>query len=351
LTPPPPNGQTPEGREELAWLSTVSLLVLAAVALGTALIYTRAVMVPFVLAIFFTYLVSPIVDRMQTHLRMPRGISIFVALLIVVGIMTLLVLLITVSTDGLTESAPIYRERLSRLAEGLFSVLDRLHIDLGQEDVLVGLRQLPVLTLLRSTAGGVVSFVSSGFLVLFFSVFLLAGRKPYSKHAGIYAQVDVKIRRYLVTKVTTSAATGLLVGTILAILGIDLALVFGILAFFLNFIPNVGSIIATLLPLPLAFVQFDSWFRVLLVVLLPGSVQMTIGSFLEPKLMGEGLELHPVAILLMLVFWGLIWGVVGMLLAAPITAVLRIVLARFETTRPVANLLAGRPLGFEGPLN
>ncbi len=335
---------TPEGREELVWLSTVSLLVLAAVAAGAALIYTRAVMVPFVLAILFTYLVSPIVDGMQTRLRMPRGISIFVALLIVLGIMTLLVLLITVSTDGLTESAPIYRERLSRFAESLFSVLDRFHVDLGQSDILEGLRQLPILSVLKSTAGGVVSFVSSGFLVLFFSVFLLAGRKPYSTHAGIYREIDVKIRRYIVTKVATSATTGVLVGTILAILGVDLAFVFGVLAFFLNFIPNVGSIIATLLPLPLAFVQFDSWVHVLLVLALPGSVQITVGNFLEPKLMGEGLELHPVAILLMLVFWGLIWGVVGMLLAAPITAVLRIVLARFETTRPVANLLAGRPL-------
>lgn len=338
------NGQTPEGREELVWLSTVSLLVLAAVAAGAALIYTRAVMVPFVLSIFFTYLVSPIVDGMQTRLRMPRGVSIFVALLIVLGIMTLLVLLITVSTNELGQSAPVYRERLSRLAEGLFSVLDRLHINLGQSDILEGLSQLPILSVLKSTAGGVVSFVSGGLLVLFFSVFLLAGRKPYSTHAGLYQEIDIKIRRYILTKVATSAATGALVGTILGILGVDLALVFGILAFFLNFIPNVGSIVATLLPLPLALVQFDSWVRVILVLALPGAVQITIGNFIEPKLMGEGLELHPVAILLMLVFWGLIWGVVGMLLAAPITAVLRIVLDLFETTRPVANLLAGRPL-------
>lgn len=343
--------QTPEGREELVWLSTVSLLVVAAVAAGAALIYTRAVMVPFVLAIVFTYLVSPIVDGMQTRLKVPRGFSILVALLFVVGIMTLLVMLITVSTDGLAESAPIYRERFSRLAEGLFSVLDRFRIDLGQNDILEGLRRLPLLSVLRSTAGGVVSFVSSGLLVLFFSVFLLAGRKPYSRHAGIYEQIDNKIRRYIIAKVATSAATGILVGTILAILGVDLALVFGILAFFLNFIPNVGSIIATLLPLPLAFVQFDSWVRILLALALPGAVQITMGNFVEPKVMGEGLELHPVAILLMLVFWGLIWGVVGMLLAAPITAVLRIVLDRFETTRPVANLLAGRPLFGNGAVS
>lgn len=339
----------PESPEELVWLSTVSLLVLASVALGLALIYTRVVMVPFVLALLFTYLVSPLVDALQLRLKVPRGISIFVALLVVLGLIILLVLLITASSEGLAESAPIYRERLSLFAQSVFSILDRYDIDLGQADILQGLQQLPIINMIRSTAGGVVSFVSSGLLVLIFSVFLLSGRQPGVHSEGIYREIDVKIRRYIVTKVATSATTGVLVGLLLTLLGLDLALVFGVLAFFLNFIPNVGSIIATLLPLPLAFVQFDSTVRILLVLLLPGTVQMTVGNFLEPKLMGEGLNLHPVAILIALVFWGLIWGVVGMLLAAPITAVLQIVLGRFETTRPVANLLAGRLPGLGAP--
>jgi AI-2 transport protein TqsA len=338
----PSNGENPNRSDELRWLSTVSLLVLAAVAAGAALLYTRAVMVPLVLALFFTYLVAPVVDAMQVRLKIPRWVSIVVAILIVFGLMTVLVMLVTVSSRGLAESAPIYRERFSKLAESLFSVLDRFQIDLGQDDLLQGLRDLPLLSVLRSTAGGVLSFVTSGLLVLFFSIFLLAGRKPHEERRGISKIIDAKIRRYTVTKVATSAATGTLVGTILAVLGVDLAFVFGILAFFLNFIPNVGSIIATLLPLPIAIVQFDSLARVLLVLILPTMVQITIGSILEPKLMGEGLDLHPAAILVALVFWGLIWGPVGMLLAAPITAVLRIVLGRFETTRPVADLLAGR---------
>ena len=83
------------------------------------------------------------------------------------------------------------------------------------------------------------------------------------------------------------------------------------------------------------------------VFLVPGAVQMTIGNIIEPLIMGEGLDLHPVTILLALVFWGLIWGVVGMFLATPITAVFRIVLDRFETTRPIAGLLAGRLPGDE----
>ena len=331
-----------ERSEELAWLSTVSLLIIAGVAMAVALIYTRAVMVPFVLALLFTYLVSPLVDYMQTRLRMPRGASILVALLVVVGIMSLLVVLISVSARGLAESAPIYRERLARMAESVFSVLDRFGVDFGQDAIVEGLGQLPIFSMVRSTAGGVVSFLTSGFLVLVFSIFLLAGRTPNAERIGIYREIDTKIRRYIVVKVTTSAVTGILVGTLLGILGLDLAFVFGVLAFFLNFIPNVGSIIAVILPLPLAVVQFDSWLHIGLILALPGSVQLTVGNLIEPKLMGEGLALHPVSILLALVFWGLIWGPVGMLLAAPIAAVIGIVLGRFETTRPISNLMAGR---------
>jgi predicted PurR-regulated permease PerM len=124
--------------DEYTWLSTVSLLILAGVALAVALEYTRAVMVPFVLALLFSYLVAPLVDFMQTRLRMPRSVSILVALLIVFGMMTLLVLLISASARGISDSAPIYRERLARLAESIFSILDRFGIDLGQDALLEG---------------------------------------------------------------------------------------------------------------------------------------------------------------------------------------------------------------------
>jgi len=327
--------------EEQSWLRTASLMVLAAVALAAALIYTRQVMIPFVLAIFLTYLVSPIVDFLQLKLRAPRTLSVLAALLVVLAALTLVGLLITTSVRGLTASADIYRERLTSLAESLLSVLDRFGVDLSQDQVLAAIGNLPVLNLVRQTAGGVVGLVSNGILVLIFVIYLLAGRTPRKFRAGFYAEADQKIRRYIVTKVGTSAVTGVLVGGILSLFGLDLALVFGVLAFFLNFIPSVGSIVSTLLPVPLAMVQFDSFWMIAGVLLVPGAVQMIIGNGIEPMIMGEGLQLHPVTILLALVFWGLIWGVVGMFLAAPITAILRILLDRFETTRSIAGLLAG----------
>jgi AI-2 transport protein TqsA len=332
----------PDLREEQSWLRTVSLMILASVAVATALIYTRTVLVPFVLAIFISYLVSPIVDVLQVRVRMPRWLSVLITLLVVIALMTLLVLLIALSTRSLAGSADIYKEKLAGFAQSIFSILDRLDIDLGQQPLLEGLKELPILGMLRQTAGTVVDLLSTGLLVLIFVIYLLLGRHPRRLRTGIYAEMDLKIRRYVVTKVATSVTTGILVGTTLALFGLDLALVFGVIAFFLNFIPSIGSILSTLLPIPLALVQFDTTWQIVGIVVVPGLIQMVIGNGIEPKLMGKGLELHPVTILLALVFWGLLWGVVGMLLAAPITAVMKLILERFEMTRPAAELLAGR---------
>jgi AI-2 transport protein TqsA len=329
-------------KEEQSWLVTASLMVIAAVAGGAALMYMRPVMVPFVLSLFFFYLVAPFADLMEQRLRAPRWMSVLVTLLLVAGILALLALLITTSASGLAASADIYREKLVGFASRAFALLDRYGVDLGQESFLESLGQLPISRILRTTAGTVVGIVTNGFLVLIFVIFLLIGRRPRRTRSALYTQIDAKVRKFILTKSLISAATGIMVGVILAILGLDLALVFGVLAFLLNFVPSVGSVVATLLPLPVALVQYDSLVPVILAIALPGAVQITMGNAIEPKIMGEGLDLSPVTILVALVFWGIIWGIVGMLLAAPITAVLRIILARFRTTRAVAEVLAGR---------
>lgn len=328
--------------EEQSWLITASLMVIAAVAMAGALWFTRPVMVPFVLALFFFYLASPLTDWLERRVRMPRWASVVLTLLVVAGMLTLLGLLITTSARGLVDSVDIYRQKLLDFTRRVFAVLDRYGVDLGQQSVLDAMREMPILRVLQTTAGTALVLLKDGFLVLIFVIFLLLGRRPDRKRTRLYTEIDQKIRRFILTKTAISATTGVLVGLILWGFGLNLALVFGVLAFLLNFIPSVGSVVATLLPIPVALVQYDTIWPVIGVVVFPGIVQVTIGNFIDPKVMGEGLDLSPVTVLLALVFWGLIWGIVGMLLAAPITAVLRIVLAQFRTTRALAEVLAGR---------
>jgi AI-2 transport protein TqsA len=131
------------------------------------------------------------------------------------------------------------------------------------------------------------------------------------------------------------------VGVVLWFFGLHMAWLFALLVFAFTFIPNVGPIIATLLPIPVAVTQFKDPWTILAVIAVPGAIHMLIGNLVTPKMMGRGMELHPVVVLLSLAFWGLLWGIVGMVLAVPIVATLRIVLSHFSTTRPIANLLAG----------
>ena len=206
-----------------------------------------------------------------------------------------------------------------------------------------------------ATAAGasMLNILSGVALTTIFVMFILSGRDPNVIRRGVYAEIDTKIRNYIATKVALSLATGFFVWLILYLLNMPMALVFGTLAFLLNFIPSVGSIVATVVPLPFALAEVPGLFQsqprvslteilwVIAVVLLPGAVQMTIGNILEPKVMGEGLKLHPITILLALAVWGLLWGPIGMLLATPMTAIIRIVLMRFEITQPAGRVLAG----------
>lgn len=331
-----------ELKEEQSWLVTASLIIIATVAGAVALAYMRPVLVPLVLAIFVFYLVSPVTDVLEQRLRVPRAASVFLTLLLVATLLALVGLLIWTSIRGLLESADIYRVKLIAFAERIFAVLDRRGVNLGQESVIDSLRHLPVGRMVQGAAGTALGLATNGFLVLVFVVFLMLGRRPHMIKPAIYREIDAKIRRFISLKFVISAATGILVGVILAVIGLEAALVFGVLAFLLNFIPSIGSIVAVLLPIPVALVQFDGGWQVFAVIAGPAVVQILIGNGIDPKLMGKELELSPVTILAALVFWGLLWGIVGMLLAAPITAVIRIVLAQFETTSGVAELLAGR---------
>jgi AI-2 transport protein TqsA len=140
-----------------------------------------------------------------------------------------------------------------------------------------------------------------------------------------------------------SAVTGILVGLSLAILNVKFAAGFGFLAFLLNFIPNVGAVIATVLPVPIIFLDQSMQGHLitqLLAIAIPAGIQVGLGS-LQPRVLGNSLDLHPVVVLLSLLFFTMIWGVGGAFLATPLTAVIKIVFEKIPATRPLAAALAG----------
>lgn len=328
--------------DEQATLVTVSLVVLAAVAIAMGLAFTRPVMVPLVVATIVFYLVSPIADVLEIKLRFTRWLSTFFVMLLVGAVISALGLLFITSARGLLGSADVYQVKLLDLATQASSWLDRMGYTMSRDALVTAVSEIPTATLAEVGPEFAFALVQNSVLVMLFVIFLLLGRTRQLIKHPVFRQIDRDIRRYLVLKTLISLATGVITWVILTSFGLELALVFAVLTFVLNFIPSIGSIIAVLLPIPIALVQFETAGPVIAIVVIMTVVQLVIGNGIDPLLMGQNLNLSPVTILAALVFWGLIWGVVGMLLAAPLTAILRIVLAQFETTRPMSNLLAGR---------
>jgi len=343
-------------REEQAKVSTASLAILATVAVAGVLYVTQSVMVPFVLALFIASVVSPIVDYLVLRMRVPHTLAVSLALLVVLVLVGIFALIVVYAGQQMIATAGQYVANVDQLADKLETEIgslfpnldtDRFHAFVGREtNKLIGDLKTRLPGLLTHTFGRTVSLFTTVSLVTIFVVFLLAGRDPHVLRKGMPAEIDQKIRGYLSTKVILSGLTGVLVWVTLTLLGLELAPVFGLLAFMLNFIPSIGSIIATMLPIPIAVAQFGGDIgHLLAVIAIPGAIQMGIGNGLEPKLMGNELKLHPVTIVLALSFWGLLWGMIGMLLAVPITAIVRLVLMRFATTRAAGDLLAGELAG------
>jgi len=326
--------------DESAWLRTGSLVILAAATLALVLHYTSIVMIPFVLAVFIVVLVSPLLDFQVMRLKFPRSIAVIITIVVVLVVIAALCLFISQAIQMIVSTVSQYADSFAALAKRIIPQLQRLKIDVDQDKIITSLKnEIP--SLVTNTLGRVLQLASTVFFVIIFLIFMLSGRRPHIATTGIYAEIDQKVRRYVATKVFISTLTGIFVWITLAILGLELALVFGMLAFLLNFIPSIGSVISTLLPIPIAVAQFNNPWMILPVVAVPGAIQMVLGNIVEPKMMGKGLNLHPVTVLMALLFWGLLWGIAGMFLAAPMTAVIRIILMQFDTLKPLGNLLAG----------
>ena len=327
-------------------VQTVCLVALASIAVGVALHVLRPVMIPFVLAVFFSLSLSPLVDLQMRYLRLPRWLALLGTLALGLVALAILAGLISTSLRQLAANSAGYQQQVELLLTRAAHALPLELLGWSEQQVLDPLKSIPVGAvgrMLRGTTTAILDAISQSLLVLVFMVYLMIGSAGGEGGGGARAVIQGRVQRYLMAQAAISAATGVLVGLSLMLLGIDLALVFGLFAFLLNFIPSIGSIVATLMPLPVVLVSPDVTPLVaVLAIAIPGSIQLTIGNFVAPKIMGDSLDLHPVAILLALMVWGMVWGVVGMLLATPITAVLKILFERLELTRPLAALLAGR---------
>ena len=320
---------------------TFSLLIIALVAIGFTLSFTKPIMIPFVMALLIRILIDPIIDFQIDHLHVHRIIAVLVSLLLIVFVFIIIVPFLVGSVATFLQSADDYNSKVLLLIDLLINKLQKYDVQVDREIIRNTLINLPFLDWASSLLSNSANFLSKVFLVIIMTLFLLLGKKSTNTSPEWNEIID-HIKKYIFTKFITSSATGILTGFIYWFLGIELAFIFGTLTFILNFIPVFGSVIAVLIPLPIAFIQFIDPTDVVLIILLPAIVHIIIGNILEPKIFGETFGLHPITIILSLIFWGMIWGIIGVLLAAPITAIIKITFEKFETTKSISRVLEGK---------
>ena len=327
-------------------VQTVSLAVLASVALAFTLSETKSILIPFVLSLFLYFILAPLKAFFVRRLKLPSGFSLVLTFLVVLLILFVTFYILTLTLQEFANSYEDYQTKAIYFAETTQVWLIERGLPLSDVSFSDVVSRIPLTDIAKGAGLGVFSLFSKTLLVFIFLVFIFTGVKTKASESkknknSVFFEIDGQIRKYLGVKVLASVSTGILTYIFLSFLNLDLAFLFGFLAFVLNFIPTIGSIVAVLLPLPIAFFQYDSIFSIMMVFVLPGAVQLTIGNFIEPKVMGSKLDIHPVAVLMALMFWSLIWGIVGAFLAVPITVVLKIILNKIEGGSYISKLMAG----------
>ena len=327
------------------------LTVLVVFVVATAFMAAQTVLIPLMIAWLLSYICGPVVTFLVDK-KVPLGLAVFAVLMLVLGICYLGGLFLIGRVYSFIDEYPRYANQLQIIYNDLmYNLSEKMHVPDGafadinwaQE---IGKRLVVV-------SGSLASFVGNLVMVLIFLVFMLLG-KPYFKYkvaaafpderaalfSDVTSSISKQIGQYLIVKVAISGTTAVLVWLGLTFLGVEFALTWGALAFFLNFIPSIGSIIASIPPILLAIVQFypSVWMPIITAVILL-SIQMVMGNVIEPKLVGDSLNLSPVVILLSLVFFGWMWGLVGALMSVPIAAAIKIVCENIEGLRPISVLM------------
>lgn len=316
------------------------------------------VTLPIALALFIFAFINPLMERLQ-RMRVPNIIAIIISLALVVVVFFGFVYIMIMMVNSLIERLPYYAQRIGsldalisqRLAQFFpeegenFSILSYINVDW------YGL----AMNWLASFSSKLISILSDAMMIFVILLFLLLERTTFlpkiafafprdksQKFSSMLGRINRQISKYLLLKAIISLATGAMFYLVALATGLDFALIWGVLAVLLNFIPTIGSIVVTSMTIVMAIIQFvpNDWINVVYIVILNISIEMILGNIIDPRLQGVQLNMSPLMILISLSVWGYIWGIPGMFLAVPIMSIIQIVCALVPSLKPVAVLLS-----------
>jgi predicted PurR-regulated permease PerM len=338
------------GRANFVLLAIIVIIFFAGV-----LKITSPVVIPFVISLFLAIVTSPIVKFLGKY-RVPKIISVILILLLFLGGLALIGMALYSSGRIVITLYPKYEARITEIYLWLsrfFSLPYDEHLSIfdniwGQ----VGIRnRITVMTL--SFSNGFVSFLRDAIIVAVFMAFILIEAAFFKDKLGrafegpraeqlikISSDIMRQVARYLSVKFFLSLLNGILVGIGLKIIGVEFAIVWAVIQFVTNFIPNIGTIAVIFLATAFSFVQFwPNPLPILATAIFVSVINGFVGFFVEPKVVGDRLGLSPLLILLSLLVWGWLWGFAGLILAVPMTAIIKIVCENIPVLEPISILL------------
>jgi AI-2 transport protein TqsA len=323
--------------------SAICLTIIAAGVVTAFLVYTKALLIPFVISILLYTILAQMTLYMRHKFSFPPWLALTVSILLFVTFFGAVIFFTVNSIGDFLKGAELYRQNLLATISDLLGRLQQHGITIDQNFIESYLRDLPLFNWVKNAGGKVFSLFSNFTLIILFMTFFFVGsKKTHVTDNKTIKEILSNVSVYLSVKLLSSLITGFIVAFVLLGFQVKLATLFALFAFLLNFIPSVGSIVAVLLPIPVLFLQFGFSANFFAVIALLSATEFIIGNLVEPRFLGEGMDMHPAAVVACLIFWSLVWGVPGAFLSVPITASVKIVLSKIKHTRPVAEFLAGR---------
>lgn len=322
--------------------------------IGYLLFVGRSLIIPLIIAIFIWHLINTLNDSIhrmpKIGLYLPNWLTLLLSLLVIGFFFRLLAQIITTNVNDVILASARYQENLMRI---LNSMDNYFHIKiLANLDTFV--KSLSIREILISISSMFTALMGSAVLIALYVIFLFVEQHFFTQKMNalitqpghkqlvnnIISHIVKDTQTYLGLKTLMSLLIAVASFVIMKAVGLDFAEFWALLIFFLNYIPNIGSIVATAFPAILALIQFETWLPFTVITIGISTVQFIVGNLIEPKYLGQSLNVSPLFIIVALALWGSIWGVLGMVLAVPITVMMMIVFAHFDATRPIAVVLS-----------
>lgn len=320
----------------------------AAVVVIAGLKAAEPILIPTLLAVFIAILTIPLV-RLMVRYRVPEGLAVAIVLLFLLGLVVLLASFIGSTVNAFYKDIPLYEDRFNQLSHTYIEWLRAKGFHVSNEIVRQYINPGQIMRMVAGALNSLRGMLTSTLLILLIIMFILLESSGFpeklkrafgntTRALEHFRTISHSVQFYLRLKTIISLVTALLVWIVLRYFDVPYASLWAVTAFLFNFIPTIGSIVAAIPPMLIALIMIDP-ITAISVGVFYIAINTILGSVIEPRLMGNSLGISPLVVFLSLVFWGWVWGPIGMILSVPLTMVLKIALGVNSNSRWLATLL------------